>query len=84
MAFDTCGVACFIIPLFWILNKLAAYSHPDLDFNMVCKKKKFLAITKVRPNLTSSSAEKYKGFSKFIKGKKFRRVFKFLNFLTIV
>ena len=44
---------------------------------------KFLALPEVRPNLTSSSAEKYKGFSKFIKGKHFGRFFQFLNFQTI-
>ena len=46
------------------------------------KKIKFLAITKVRPNLTSSSAKKYKGFSKFIKGKIFGHVFNFFKFVN--
>ena len=46
--------------------------------------KKNLAETKVRPNLTSSSPEKYKGLSKLLKGKYSKHTFQFLNLKTII
>ena len=45
---------------------------------------KFLAVPEIRPNLTSCLDEIYKGFQKFIKGKKFRHFFLFFLLLTIV
>ena len=63
------------------LYRMVAYLHISvfhnstfLDIELACNLFPsrfwfwFLAITEVRPNLTSSSANKYKGFSKFIKG----------------
>jgi hypothetical protein len=67
-------IACFIIPLFGYSISLQLIPIQILILKCFAEKIKFLAITEVRPNFTSSSAKKYKGFSNFIKGKNFRRV----------
>ena len=71
----SCGLACLIKPKSQMGGSYPLYLVHILILLGFAEKIKFLAVPEVRPNLTSSSAEKYKGFSKFIKGKIFGHVF---------
>ena len=73
-------ITCFKNPLFqkWIsLQPFPIQKNILLGF---ANKIKFLALTEVRSNSTTCLVEIYKGFQKFIKGKKCRQSFKFLKF----
>jgi hypothetical protein len=76
-------VACLIKPK----SQMGLSYPPNLVHILIifgfAQKFKFLAVPEVRPNLTSSSPQKYKGFSKFLKGKKFWHVFIIFYFQTI-
>ena len=67
---SACWVACLKKTLFSKLNYHAPDIHPQKYSKNVGTKIKFLAVREVRPNLGSFWAIIYKGFPKFIKGKK--------------